>query len=446
MRSAKTIAIAIAFLLGSAALHAQPAQETPPDPSNPPTNPEQTKSTTPRGQNPLLRRFGLTPEQFAERMALEADVRQAATVLLETYPNELIATIIDHTPVYRVTYVFSREVPASEIQSWVPSSIRRYLHTKRSRYTGEQIQERQRLIAAALTARDIPNSIAYDFRNDKFIVSGGTDEGGLMQAIPPELRSDVIVRTGYPSLFQTGIQPGDAIWGSWVLHDMNNLAACTYGFPVKTTSDNRQGILTAAHCPGPQAKVRYASDNHYVTVPVPILNETGTSNGRTYDYRVYHTTGLTSGPYVFGWNNKYEDYSHWVGPNQWETRRWANVHPELLIEGEYLRVVGLASGGSVGGSNPAHPIGAWRCKSGWRTGTTCGQITASSVAVSMEISEGVYQTYYGVVEFTTPDYMVSSYHGDSGGPVFTPPVWNGSVGYMDVSGAGVLVGGETRPN
>jgi hypothetical protein len=215
---------------------------------------------------------------------------------------------------------------------------------------------------------------------------------------------------------------------------------------VKTTSDNRQAILTAAHCPGPQSKVRYESDNHYVTMPVPVLNETNTSNGRTYDYRVYHSSGLTSGPYVWGWNNKYEDYSHWVGPNQWETRRWANVQPDLLVEGEYLRVIGLATGGSVGGSNPAHPISAFRCKSGWRTGTTCGQVTASSVAVSMKLSDGVYRTYYGVVEFTTPDYMVSSYGGDSGGPVFTPPVWNGSVGYMDISGAGVLIGGEDRPN
>jgi hypothetical protein len=64
----------------------------------------------------------------------------------------------------------------------------------------------------------------------------------------------------------------------------------------------------------------------------------------------------------------------------------------------------------------------------------------------MEIEDGVYRAVYGVVEFTTPDYMVSSYGGDSGGPVFTPPVWNASVGRSDISGAGLLVGGETKPN
>lgn len=302
----KCTGIPIALLLCSAALHAQPAQPPRPDAVNPPMNPEQTKSAVPRGQSHLQRRFNLTQEQLAERMALEADVRQAATDLSSAFPNELLATIIDHTPTYRVTIVFSRDVPASEIQGRVPASLRRYLHTKRSRYTGEQIQERQTLIAEALTSLKLPNSIAYDFRTDKFIVSGGSDEGTLLQAIPVALRSDVIVRTGYPSLHQTGIRTGDSVYGSWIVHDMNNSAECTYGFAVKMTTDSRQGILTAAHCPGPQAKIRYEADGHFVTLPTPVLNESTTSNGRTYDYRVYHTTGITSGPWVWGWNNKYK--------------------------------------------------------------------------------------------------------------------------------------------
>lgn len=243
-------------------------------------------------------------------------------------------------------------------------------------------------------------------------------------------------------LLQTGVQPGDSIYGGWAAARSDGTSVCSFSFPSVTTSDNKAAILTANHCPGPQLYVSYA-DGHLVTLSNPVVDDGTTSNGRTYDYRVYKIPSLPTGPYVWGWNNKSESYQYY-GANGFETRRWANVNPDLLIEGEYLNVIGLQTGGSAGGNNPAHPIGAFRCKSGFRTGTTCGQITASSVTVSMRLSSGTLKTYYGVVEFTTPDYMVSSYGGDSGGAIFTALAYNASIDRYEVKAAGTLIGGETR--
>jgi hypothetical protein len=108
-----------------------------------------------------------------------------------------------------------------------------------------------------------------------------------------------------------------------------------------------------------------------------------------------------------------------------------------------VRVVGAVLGGAGAGSNQNHPIGAVRCKMGWRTGVTCGQISASAAAVVL-----AGWTYLDLVQFTTEDYMVLSYGGDSGGPVTTntDTSWNATSGTYDISAAGVLVGGEVRKN
>jgi hypothetical protein len=61
------------------------------------------------------------------------------------------------------------------------------------------------------------------------------------------------------------------------------------------------------------------------------------------------------------------------------------------------------------------------------------------------VAEGGW-TYLDLVKFESSDYMVLSYHGDSGGPVTTEPYWNSTVGYYDANAAGVFVGGSYRGN
>jgi hypothetical protein len=248
------------------------AQERRPAVPAPPTDPEQVRATPPRAAGYLERRYGLSAAEAKRRSDLEADVSKAADALAQKFPADFVASIIDHAPAYSVTVVFGRDLAMAEVQSQVPASVLPYLKIKRSRYTGDQISARRQAIANSLASQNLTGSITYDFRTDKFMVAIGAEESdaNLLQRIPAELRSDVLVRKGYPSTFQTNVRPGDAIYGGWVLYDLNYRAQCTWGFPVQTTTDSRQSILTGAHCPGGQTLVDYT--DHWVTMPPPGIN------------------------------------------------------------------------------------------------------------------------------------------------------------------------------
>lgn len=223
------------------------------------------------------------------------------------YGDTFLTAIIDHEPNYSVTMVFTRDVPADEVRSKIPADLRSVLKVKRSRYSAAEIRDRQKAIAAALLAQGLVGSISYDYRNDKFDVGVGAEggPGELMGKLPADLRSDVVPHREYPSNFQTGVQTGDAIYGDWIYYDANKRAVCTWGFPVRTTTDNRQSILTAAHCPTGTSYTFYstpAPSGHYVTMPAPSVDRRLNSGNRSYDFRVIPTTTLGSGPYVWYFN------------------------------------------------------------------------------------------------------------------------------------------------
>ncbi|HEX6662014.1 MAG TPA: hypothetical protein VF067_09125 [Sphingomicrobium sp.] len=323
------------------------------------------------------------------------------------------------------------------------------MRTKRSRYTGPEILERQRKITAAIASQALTGAVAYDFRTDKFDVTIGADEapGSLMNRIPVDLRSDVRVKKGAPASIQTGVQAGDSLYGGWIVSDATNLDVCTWGFPVRLTTSQLQAILTAGHCPD-STKVRYEQGGvvtHYVTMPPPSENEYRNTD-RSYDFKIIETRGLTSGPWAWYWNSRSGTYSQYMGPGvPAQTKQWANVNPDLDVNGQYLRVTDVVHQGSAGPYNPTHPVGDVRCKMGFKTGITCGQITSSQTAVVVGTGTGSH-TYLDLVKFDTPDYMVLALGGDSGGPVTTNYSWNATSGTFDVFAAGVMVAVDMEPN
>lgn len=80
------------------------------------------------------------------------------------------------------------------------------------------------------------------------------------------------------------------------------------------------------------------------------------------------------------WNNRQGTYQYYLGTAGYETRSWANVHPEYDIDGNYFYVTGVITGSS--NANYGHPLGAVRCKNGMTTGITCGEVTSSSTDTS----------------------------------------------------------------
>ena len=412
-----------------------------------PGNPESHKASRPSGPSLLQRRYGLSAQEAQERQAILAEFEQQIAQAQSRLGENLIASIIDHQPNFRLTLVVDNDLTVQDVRSGFSPQVQRFIAVRKSKYAGPQIQARQREILDLFIAQDVEAVVSYNYRTDKFDVRVDTERAipDLLALIPAALRSDVKLERGGVGLLQTGYRAGDGVWGGWALEN-NARNVCTAGYVLENTTERTRHISTAGHCPSP---LSVYTNQHVVTFGTPRIDKNPvpadtTSNGRTYDYRIYATGQLDTGPWVWYLNNVTGTYQIMVAAGQYETRTWANVNPDLEQNGGYIRVVGVVKGGSAGGLNPTHPTGAERCKNGFRTGVTCGTISTSSAAFSVQVEEGVYRTYYGVVEVTTQDYMVIAYGGDSGGPVFTFPAWNASTATFDASAAGVTVAGNDR--
>jgi hypothetical protein len=437
------------FVVSTALAQSAPPPDGPVEPRQPSAHPEEIRYEQAPGRGFLERRFGLSHREAQRRLALENQVPYAVARLQKRYSEAFLASIIDHTPVFQVTFVLSRDIAPDEVGRAIPADLQSVFKVKKSRYSARKIRTRENQIVQALVAAKIAGSVGYDYRTDKFEVTS-TEEGGqkLLASLQPDLRSDVhFVRGGIPTPIQSGAMAGDSIYGGWMVHQFTSAGAtaiCTYGFAVKTP-DAQNGIVTAStgHCAGPIG-IHY-DDGHDVTLPTPpaidkrILN---TGGSRCYDYSVYYTGTLTTGPYVWFWNQKSGDYYKYVYPN-WEYHTWANVNPDYPLDGAYTRVTGVIAGTS-GTSNANHPQGATRCKGGFVTGITCGQVTLSEAAAVNIGPDGSAESFYGYVKLEGTDYMVFSFGGDSGGPVMTLPVWNSAAQYYDAAAAGIIEVGSTK--
>lgn len=167
---------------------------------------------------------------------------------------------------------------------------------------------------------------------------------------------------------------------------------------------------------------------------------------RAYDFRAYYTGSLTTGPWVWADNNRTGTYYAFNGSQQ----QWANVEPRFSTSGQYLQVSGVIYGNS---SNAGHPVGNVMCKQGRVTGITCGTISASWSDIYALGPSGTQEEYIGYVEVSDSQEMVISYGGDSGGPVFSDPIYDSAVGQYVIRAGGLLTigptrdgyGGQTRP-
>lgn len=434
---------------GMAFAQSAPPPDRPVAPRQPPTNPEGIRYQQAQGQGFLEKQFGLSRQEAQRRLALEDQVSGAAVRLQEQFSDAFLASIIDHKPVYQVTFVFSRDVAADDVRRAIPADLQSVFKVKRSRYSATEIHSRESQVVQALVTAQIAGTVGYDYRTDKFEVTS-SEEGGqkLLASLPPELRSDIrFVPGGQPALIQSGARAGDSIYGGWMVHQLTSTGAtaiCTYGFVVKTP-EAQNGIVTSStdHCKG-QLGIHY-DDGHDVTLPTPpritkhIYN---TSGLRSYDYSVFNTGTLTTGPFVWFWNERKGSYYQYI-TGSWQQKTWANVNPDYPLEGAYTRITGVIPGTPATG-NTNHPQGITRCKGGFVTGITCGQVTLSQAAAVVFLPDGSARTFYGYVKLEGTDYMVFSYEGDSGGPVTTTPVWNSTAQSYDAKAAGIIEIGSTR--
>lgn len=430
----------LSALAAALSMSAQPASPQDPDPGN-------VRAPDP-GETALERVYGLSQSDAVDQGRLTSLLETESQGLADAFGDHFLASIVDYGPNFTITLVFDRQVDISAVQKAVGPDLRRHVRVKRSRLTYEAILETQSQILDALSSRADSVFAGYDYRTDRFSVGvpDGTSIGELRQLFDQSLQQYLDFEIKNVSLLAAdtprGYSGNSVVWGGWPLHDAYGRAVCTAGFILYDLSSPYRSVSTAGHC-DESLRTRYDfTDSSMRVLNAPYLDKEGQySYGKTYDYQLHELRALSASGYVWAdgsVDDSYRDNCTLQGTNC-QTQYWANVHPLVPVDGAHLRVVGAIKAASSGGTNPYHPIGAIRCKHGFRTGVSCGPITTSSG--SFTVKDGT--RHYGIVEVEPTDYMVAAFEGDSGGPVFTDPYWDGS-GYYAINAAGTVIGGKVE--
>lgn len=410
------------------------------------------------GKSYLESAFGLSSSEANDRRKLAQKAEALSQRLAEQYPDRFDEIILQHQPRFVVLVFYSGDPLDNEIRQSVDPELRSVLQFRRSPRTLAEIKTAEQELIKILGTRDF--SLAFDRQNAKFDITvpeGSAQE--IRDAIPPSLKSWTIVREGpTPSMMQSGVTPGDALYGGWQFYDARDPNKyCTAGFVMRDSS-GQQSILTAQHCfisrhNDPLVTNRNSQNGHVITLGAPVSTNYAkhgydSYTERSYDFRMMPIPNTDSPPSVWFWNPVDIRYSYWVHSNDdnydglkdgfvEKSEAFSQRYEGLPPSNSSLDVVGVISNSAIRGrSNPGHLAGDVRCKSGHTTGVTCGKIKWSSAIIQVDGT-----TRYGFVtvsQFTTP---VAGFGGDSGGAVFDQPYWSSGTGRWNARAAGVLVGG-----
>ena len=399
------------------------------------------------GAASLERSFGLSQAEARRQAEATQGFEAEAHKIAAAFPQNFLASIVGYGRDFGVTLVFDRDVNLAEVQQLVDPALRPHLRIRRSQHTGAQIKQFEQEVLAALRSAKIDGSVGYDFRAFKLEVSVGdeVDWEAFKRNLSPELLAIVRLQRGAPALLQseypTGFSGSGVVWGGWPLHDLNGYSVCTAGFILTNTSMSEDTLVTAAHCNDSLALYYQTTDGTRRNLPAPHIQKYGqTASGRSYDYQVHRIAPIVSSGYMWidsSVNGTYR-YNCTVSGTGCLTGQWANVHPTLPLKG-HLAVTNAIKGGSATGFNPTHPVGARRCKHGKTSGVSCGPIEISSSSFIVTDNAGNQTIMEGIVKVVPDGYMVIGFSGDSGGPVFTEPVYNSTTTYYDTSAAGLVM-------
>jgi hypothetical protein len=334
-------------------------------------------------------------------------------------PNAFAGVWVEHEPAFKVVVAFAGNDERQGFASKVSPKLQRYLQLRKVRKSLAASEEELATLASALRAGGVDFTAAFEPTSQKYVVTVENDAGGsrLQGLVPPALRDLVQVRKGpVAHNAQSGVQTGDAVYGGWEALNASGYYECTFAFAGRN-SNGRDSILTAAHCPTPNPRIQ--ESDHLVTLPTAFESRWEGD----YDFRAHEVVGLSTGYWVYFMNNKpVRGYTSYV-----------NTVPGFYADG-YFTVSATLKGNVIGNGN--HYVGLPVCKSGSRTGFTCGTVTASSVSGT---SDG--RSYSGMVRVGHSNQTVTAFSGDSGSPTFSWP----DSGY-NITAFGILKAAEGFTN
>lgn len=409
------------------------------------------QSTRSEGAAYLQERFGLSTQEADRRLALQDRAEDIAAAIARDHPDGFLGMEIQHEPVFKIVISVSRGADQAAIRNLLAPDLRSVIRFRVSKYDRKTADDTMQAIFAALGSIDF--SVAFDYPRDRFVVSSANNK--VTELIPPALRPDVFIQNR-PSArpMQANGTTADTLYAGWAHYGDNGSAYyCTLAFAARDSA-GRNSILTAEHCQDSITETRrnnQQADGVELQFYQPVSAnyrryEYNAGFGRSYDFRLLPAQQVTMGPALWYFNPKAGNYAKYEytpsGATPWTytTVNYSNQYSGLPGSGYIYTVGAVGSGTTSGTSNPNHPIGPVRCKSGNTTGVTCGTISASTL--NSNNIDGI--AMYGLVEIANFGQPVAAWGGDSGGPVFSQPIWNSTYSRYEVRAAGISHGGEFR--
>lgn len=434
MRMMKVLSAVL--LLGISVLPIVALAQTPVPKSTPAPTPDKIRKAV-AATNFLQKKLGISSQEARRRLELEDEISSLSAHLADTFPTEFGGMHIEHTPAYKVVLGFTRAIAVADLGKTVSPALQQSLSIELSTVSVAKIQTSLNEISSAVLGRGLEASVRHDPKRRSFVVTVGESvvEATVRALLVKDFGLPVIIEKGLPTReLQNTAQPGDFLDSGHAAYNDAYKFMCTMGFAVRA-SDGKPAILTGStnHCS--TSVTRFSTTGHWVDLPATFHSRYLAESGKSYDFRAHYLGTVATEPYVFAKNDTGESYKKRNSSGQLVDASWANVQSDFAVPDEYVPIEGSVTNNvSSTSSNAGHPVGQARCKSGFRTGTTCGFITAQSI--NGDTDKG---PYYAYVRVSDSSEMVIAYGGDSGGPVYTYP----SYSTFSVKAAGLLTNGNT---
>lgn len=368
----------------------------------------------------LMQAYGLDAEEARSRIDRQAEIIKLSERLNTENDPAYADMYIQHEPSYKIVVMFADKKDRQALWQSLSPKIRPYVKLTTAKRSRGVANKRYEELNAALRKLPFSFSSTYEIGTGGFAVTVAdpVDIDQVKAVLPKARRLDTRVEVGLLPQVEavpTGVQPGDRLYGGNPVCQVagDPESCCTLGYAVNFTLGGvaKKGILTAGHC----TNTMYIDfGGRYVTLSGPVVNKPhrdappagndGISD--KYDYKIFDVTGLTVDNTIV-----YKDL---------------NAIPEFPASGTF-RMTSIMTFLN-------QKAGMIVCKSGRKTGITCGEIVDGNAT-----HDGVA----GWIKVSKTQQSDISEPGDSGAPWFLYPGTSTTITGTGIHTAGAGVGPGT---